>query len=140
MPARADYDFFDYTPAPAAFLQDAIEGLSAHPKALPPKYFYDEAGSTLFDAICELPEYYLTRTELGILRAAAAERSACVGPDSAVVEYGSGSGSKTALLIEAVQRLYGRRLLASPGTGDFMRQNGRGREVEMAIMPQGAER
>ena len=56
--------FHDLRPDPGSFLDDVIAGLSRPQKELPPKYFYDERGSALFDAICELPEYYPTRTEI----------------------------------------------------------------------------
>lgn len=87
-----------------AFLRDAIAGLRARPKRLSPKYFYDREGSLLFDAICELPEYYVTRTELSILEAkssAMAARLAEHGP-CRVVEPGAGSGTKTRLLLRAL--------------------------------------
>jgi dimethylhistidine N-methyltransferase len=86
-----------------------MSGLGARPKHLSPKYFYDRAGSLLFDAICELPEYYVTRTELGILRryvAKMADRVASGGrsPRVRVVEPGAGSGTKTRLLLRALGR------------------------------------
>lgn len=87
-----------------AFLNDALVGLRATPKRLSPKYFYDREGSLLFDAICELPEYYVTRTELSILEAKASEiasRIAARGP-CRVVEPGAGSGTKTRLLLRAL--------------------------------------
>jgi len=58
----------DFAPQRKRFVQDVIDGLQQPQKRIPPKYFYDERGSRLFDRICELEEYYLTRTELGILR------------------------------------------------------------------------
>lgn len=88
----------------AGFLRDAIAGLRATPKRLSPKYFYDTEGSVLFDAICALPEYYVTRTELGILEACAAEIASRVAADGPVrvVEPGAGSGTKTRLLLQAL--------------------------------------
>jgi dimethylhistidine N-methyltransferase len=84
-------------------LVDAVErGLGARPKTLPPWLFYDEAGSRLFEAITELPEYYPTRTERSILEASAAEIMAAAGHPSRIIELGSGSARKTALLLEAV--------------------------------------
>ena len=72
---------------------------SARPqKEIPCKYFYDEVGSALFDEICELDEYYLTRTELAILEAHAAEMAEAIGEDCELIEFGSGSGLKTRLL------------------------------------------
>lgn len=82
------------------FLQDVLHGLSRPQKELSCKYFYDEAGSALFDEICELDEYYLTRTELAILDAHAAEMAATLGEDCELIEFGSGSGLKTRLLLE----------------------------------------
>ncbi|WHZ18345.1 MAG: SAM-dependent methyltransferase [Rhodanobacteraceae bacterium] len=86
-------------------LADALAGLAGTPKRLPSKYFYDARGSRLFERICEQPEYYLTRTELAIMRAHVADIAATLGPDVRLVEYGSGSGLKTWLLL---------RHLASP--------------------------
>ena len=85
------------------FLRDVIHGLSRPQKTLPCKYFYDAIGSTLFDDICELDEYYLTRTELQILRAHAAEMAEAIGEDCDLIEFGSGSGLKTRLLLRALR-------------------------------------
>ena len=81
-------------------LADALAGLRQTPPALPCKWFYDERGSQLFDAICELPEYYPTRTELGITRAAAPHIAARLGQSLALIEFGSGSSLKTRILLE----------------------------------------
>jgi dimethylhistidine N-methyltransferase len=86
------------------FLAEALHGLRQARKSLPCKYFYDAEGSKLFDQICTLPEYYPTRTELGILRAHAAEMAACLGPETLLVEYGSGSSVKTRLLLDRLAR------------------------------------
>jgi dimethylhistidine N-methyltransferase len=86
------------------FLADALDGLRQQPKALPCKYLYDAEGSKLFDQICTLPEYYPTRTELGILRAHAVDMALCLGPDALLVEYGSGSSVKTRLLLDRLAR------------------------------------
>jgi dimethylhistidine N-methyltransferase len=104
MPAPS-FHYEDCKPATASFLEDVLAGLSSSPKSLPPKYFYDERGSHLFEKICELPEYYPTRTELAMLKAHGSEIAARIGPDAAVVEYGSGSGRKTAVLVESVRPL-----------------------------------
>jgi dimethylhistidine N-methyltransferase len=85
---------------PSAFAGDAIEGLSQPAKQLPPKYFYDAAGSELFEQITRLPEYYPTRTELGILRERGAEICQVLGQDAALVEFGAGSATKVRLLLE----------------------------------------
>jgi dimethylhistidine N-methyltransferase len=81
------------------FLIDVLHGLRQRQKELPCKYFYDERGSILFDEICELDEYYLTRTELAILRTHAAEMADAVGEDCELIEFGSGSSLKTRLLL-----------------------------------------
>jgi dimethylhistidine N-methyltransferase len=85
------------------FLKDVLAGLSTRQKAISPKYFYDAAGSRLFDRICELPEYYPTRTETSILRASAADIAARAGWDVALVEFGSGSSTKVRILLDALQ-------------------------------------
>jgi dimethylhistidine N-methyltransferase len=86
------------------FLADALHGLRQPQKTLPCKYFYDAEGSKLFDQICTLPEYYPTRTELGILRAHAADMARSLGPELALIEYGSGSSVKTRLLLDHLVR------------------------------------
>jgi L-histidine Nalpha-methyltransferase len=87
-----------------AFAKDVALGLMSNPKAMPPKYFYDELGSRLFEAICFLPEYYLTRAESEILREHADEIVAAIASPARVVELGSGSAEKTRYLIEALLR------------------------------------
>ncbi len=76
-------------------------GLTAHPKTLPTKYLYDDLGSALFEVICLLPEYYLTRSEAAILRAHARDIVAAVGDTLEIVELGSGTATKTRLLLDA---------------------------------------
>lgn len=83
------------------FAEDVVAGLSARPRTLPCKYFYDARGSELFEEITELPEYYPTRTEIGILRARAADICARLTPGAVLVEYGSGSSLKTEILLGA---------------------------------------
>lgn len=83
--------------------QEVISGLSMSPKTLPPKYFYDDRGSDLFEQITELPEYYLTRTETQILQQQAAAIAALTGPCE-LIELGSGSSTKTQILMDAYQR------------------------------------
>jgi dimethylhistidine N-methyltransferase len=85
-----------------AFLGEVLAGLQSSPRTLPSKYFYDATGSALFEQICDLPEYYLTRTELGIMRDRRAEIASALGPDALVVEFGSGAGTKTRLLLGAL--------------------------------------
>jgi dimethylhistidine N-methyltransferase len=103
MASGSSYDYYDLEPATGSFLQDVVTGLGAPRKALPPKYFYDARGSQLFDAICDLPEYYLTRTELAIMTSAGPAIAARIRPGAAIVEYGSGAGRKTELLLRAIQ-------------------------------------
>jgi dimethylhistidine N-methyltransferase len=85
----------------SAFARDVIEGLSARPKRLSPKYFYDETGSRLFEQITELPEYYPTRCELAILRAHAADMAGLLPAQTALIEFGSGSSKKARLMLDA---------------------------------------
>jgi dimethylhistidine N-methyltransferase len=94
--------------APAArFRQDVLAGLRRRPRELPCKYFYDARGSRLFDAICEQPEYYLTRTELAIMQRHAAQMAGALGPGCLLIEYGTGSGRKTPLLLERLAEAAG---------------------------------
>lgn len=85
-----------------AFLNDVLAGMALPQKAVPARWFYDEAGSHLFEEITQLPEYYPTRTETAILRACGGELGAQVGPGRAVVEFGSGSSLKTPLVLDAI--------------------------------------
>jgi dimethylhistidine N-methyltransferase len=85
------------------FLADVIAGLSSNPRALPCKYFYDERGAALFQKICELPEYYVTRTEIGILDRNRAEIASHLGPNVELIGLGTGAGTKTRILIEALK-------------------------------------
>ena len=84
-----------------SFAQDLLRGLRASPKALPSHWFYDHLGSQLFEEICELPEYYPTRCERSILEKRAPEIALCCERPASLVELGSGSASKTRLIIEA---------------------------------------
>ena len=87
------------------FAADAVVGLTAIPKRLPPKYFYDSTGSDLFERITALPEYYPTRCELGILRERAGEIAALIPEGAALIEFGSGSSKKTRTLLGAARKL-----------------------------------
>jgi len=89
--------------AESGFLQDLRHALATPPHAISPKYFYDAEGSRLFDRICDLPEYYPTRTERDILTARAAEIADCVGTGGDLVEFGAGSCSKVRLLLDALR-------------------------------------
>jgi len=82
-----------------------LRGLQSNPKRLAPIYFYDERGSHLFDEICELPEYYITRTETQILEQHAAQIAECIGEDALLVELGSGASTKTRLLLDRLPDL-----------------------------------
>lgn len=82
--------------------EEAIVGLRRAEKALPCKYFYDALGARLFEAITELPEYYPTRTELGIMSRAVHEMAESIGPHATLVEFGSGVGLKTQKLLDAL--------------------------------------
>jgi dimethylhistidine N-methyltransferase len=88
-----------YDVAASSFASDVIAGLTARPKRLPPKYFYDETGAQLFEQITALPEYYLTRCELEILRERAHDIARFFPPGSALVEFGSGSSKKVRMLL-----------------------------------------
>ncbi len=89
----------------SAFEFDVVEGLSGTPKRVPAKYFYDGAGSQLFERITELPEYYPTRGELAILNAHAADIAKLIPDGAALVEFGSGSTRKARILLAAAPRL-----------------------------------
>jgi L-histidine Nalpha-methyltransferase len=89
--------------APSRITREVLAGLRKTPKQLSPVWFYDEVGSNLFEKICELPEYYLTRTELGIMREHAAEMAAQIGSNAAIIELGSGSSLKTRLLLDQLE-------------------------------------
>src|SRR5213075_1972014 len=91
-------------PATSDFLADVIAGLSSNPRALPCKYFYDERGAALFQKICDLPEYYITRTEIDILDRNRADIASHLGPDIELIGLGTGAGTKTRILIEALER------------------------------------
>lgn len=93
----------DLQPSPDDISGDVLAGLAKTPKQLPSKYFYDKRGSELFEEITRQPEYYLTRVELALLHDSAAEICAAVGPRAHVVEYGSGSGHKTRILLDALE-------------------------------------
>ncbi len=96
--------FEDLAPDEDDFLAEVLKGLADEPKHLPCKFFYDEQGSKLFERICGLPEYYLTRTETGLLRASAPEIAALVGPHCQLVELGSGSSEKVRIVLDALDR------------------------------------
>ena len=90
----------DMEPSFDAFCHEILAGFSQRPKRIAPKFFYDETGCRLFDEICRLDEYYLTRTEIGILREHVTEICALLGPECRLVELGSGSSVKTQILLD----------------------------------------
>lgn len=91
-----------FAPESAEFLADVIAGLSSKPLTIPCKYFYDEQGAALFQKICELPEYYVTRTEIDILDRSRADIASQLGPNIELIGLGTGAGTKTRILIEAL--------------------------------------
>ena len=95
-------NYLEADSAARALRRDVLDGLTATPKSLPPKWFYDAAGSDLFDQITRLPEYYPTRAEAEILRTRAADIAATSGADT-LVELGSGTSEKTRLLLSALR-------------------------------------
>jgi L-histidine N-alpha-methyltransferase len=96
-------EYLEESGALPTLADDVREGLTAPQKSLPPKYFYDELGSRLFERICETPEYYPTRTEMALLRSAADEIIARVQPED-LVELGPGSDEKARILLDAMER------------------------------------
>jgi L-histidine N-alpha-methyltransferase len=86
-----------------AFRRDVLNGLACRPRTIPARWFYDRAGSELFEAITELPEYYVGRTERALLHCRAGEIAALTGPGRAIVEFGSGSCAKTPILLSAMK-------------------------------------
>ncbi|MGF1633154.1 MAG: L-histidine N(alpha)-methyltransferase [Phycisphaerae bacterium] len=103
-----DLTILDLEPNTGNMLDEVVAGLSREEqKTLPCKYLYDEDGSRLFDRICDLPEYYQTRTEMQIMRDNIAEIGRCVGDEALLVEYGSGSSLKTRILLDEIDLLSG---------------------------------
>jgi len=103
------------------FAADVLAGLKAKPKALPPKYFYDLAGSALFERITRLPEYYPTRCEIGILQDQAPAIASMFPPGSALVEFGSGSSRKARILLSAAATV--EAYVPVDISGDFLQQD-----------------
>jgi len=101
--AKLDIQFYDYHPEQSDFYSEVIEGLQASPKVIPPKFFYDEAGSLLFEQICQLPEYYPTRTEQKILQDNANEIADMIGSYPYIIEPGCGSCEKIRLLLDILK-------------------------------------
>jgi len=100
---KRDIQFYDYHPEQSDFYNEVIEGLQASPKMIPPKFFYDETGSRLFEQICQLPEYYPTRTEQKILQENASEIADIIGTYPYIIEPGCGSCEKIRLLLDILK-------------------------------------
>ncbi|CAN5451753.1 L-histidine N(alpha)-methyltransferase [soil metagenome] len=110
----------EVTLADPAFRSDVLTGLTARPRAIPARWFYDHRGSELFERITELPEYYPTRTEMGILAAICRELPALSGEGRAVIEFGSGSSTKTPILLRSVAPA---AYVPIDISGDFLRES-----------------
>lgn len=94
---------YDFEPQRKTFRDEVLQGLQDARKELLSKYFYDDVGSQLFEHICELDEYYLTRTELSIMQQYKAEMASLIGPNCLLIEYGSGSSTKIRKLLDTLQ-------------------------------------
>ena len=105
--ATLPFTLLDLAPDVRTFRADVLDGLQSFEKTLPCKYFYDQRGSHLFDRICDLPEYYPTRTESAIMCDHVGEMVSLFGPDCLLIEYGSGSSTKTRILLDHLPRLAG---------------------------------
>jgi dimethylhistidine N-methyltransferase len=119
-----------------AFAADVIAGLTATPKRLPPKYFYDSAGSELFERITTLPEYYPTRCEISILQAHAQDIAALIPSGAALIEFGSGSSAKTRIVLKAAKGLAA--YVPVDISGEFLEQQAAALRAEypaVAMMP-----
>lgn len=99
----SNIEFYDLHPPLANLKEEVLNGLSSQPKAISPKFFYDQYGSQLFDQITELPEYYPARTEMGILKEHSHEMASLLGEECLLLELGSGSSQKIRLLLDALQ-------------------------------------
>jgi dimethylhistidine N-methyltransferase len=130
----------DRPAAPSAFATDVLNGLTAAPKRLPPKYFYDNAGSALFERITELPEYYPTRCEIGILNGHASDIAALIPEGSALIEFGSGSSVKTRIVLLNAPSLAA--YVPVDISSDFLRQQAASLRREyprLAVLPVAAD-
>ena len=102
-PAPGGVRILDLEPPASDFLQQVVAGLSASPRTLPSKFFYDARGAELFQQISELPEYYITRTETAILREHGAEMAESIGANAELVGFGTGAGFKTRVLLRHLE-------------------------------------
>lgn len=94
-------NFYDFQPKLANFYDEVIRGFSQPQKGIAPKFFYDKRGSELFDRICEVEEYYPTRTEVSLLQQYSSDIAQLVGENALLIEYGSGNSSKVRILLDA---------------------------------------
>ncbi len=101
---KSPLELYDFEPQRNTFRNEILQGLQDAKKELPSKYFYDDVGSRLFEQICLLDEYYLTRTELGIMQEHMPEIASLIGSDCLLIEYGSGSSTKIRMLLDALHR------------------------------------
>lgn len=95
--------YYDEHPAHADFFSEVLAGLQRRPRQIPPKFFYDERGSELFDAICRTDEYYLTRTEQQLLQQHATDIAGLIGERCLLIEPGSGNSEKVRLLLDELK-------------------------------------
>ncbi|GAM00374.1 L-histidine N(alpha)-methyltransferase [Sphingomonas parapaucimobilis] len=118
--------------ADPAFRADVFAGLERRPRAIPARWFYDRKGSELFEAITDLPEYYPTRTETAILKTMCPDLVEHVGKGRAVVEFGSGSSTKTPVLLRCVEPS---AYVPIDISGDFLRESARGLQQAFPDLP-----
>ncbi len=120
------------TRADPAFLDDVLAGFAMRPRAIPARWFYDSKGSALFEEITELPEYYPTRTETALLSRHSADIAWLVGPGRAVIEFGSGSSTKTPHLLAAVDPA---AYVPIDISGEFLRQSAAALAADFPKLP-----
>lgn len=121
--------------ADPAFRNDVLRGFALRPRAIPARWFYDRRGSELFEAITNVPEYYPTRTETAILQTCCTEVAQIAGAERAVVEFGSGSSTKTPILLRAVQPS---AYVPIDISGEFLRESSAGLAAAfpgLAVLP-----
>ncbi|MES2987388.1 MAG: L-histidine N(alpha)-methyltransferase, partial [Pseudomonadota bacterium] len=111
---------------------DVLTGLASTPRAIPARWFYDRRGSELFEAITTLPEYYPTRTETALLERISPELDALAATNAAVVEFGSGSSTKTPILLRAIEPA---AYVPIDISGDFLRQSARELSADFPGLP-----
>lgn len=103
IPVASNFTFYDFEPTMASLEDDVLKGLGSAAKTLSPKFFYDREGSRLFDRICNLPEYYPTRTEIALLKRNGEEMAELMGSKALLFELGSGSSIKIRTLLDAIR-------------------------------------